>query len=432
LELHSATGTGLSRAEVLWAPVLNLSRLPTGSLPLAPNDDPDPTVPPGMALTGGAGHETLRGGYGPDTIFGGAGHDLLIGDSGDDWLSGAAGNDTLFGGDGDDSLIGWLGADVMDGGEGSDLYMVDALDLINDSGLAGYDRAQIYQTTGVALDLSRWSGVERVNGYMGNDTLDASGLDDPVFLFGERGDDVLIGGIGDDTLLGGPGDDILFGGDGHDWLSGVDGDDTLFGGNGDDTLIGWLGADVMDGGKSSDLYMVDELDRITDSGIEGYDRAQIYQTSGVNLDLAGWRGIEQVNGYLGNDTIDASALTNPVFLFGERGHDVLIGGSGRDTLLGGPGDDSLDGGAGNDFLIGGTGADHFVFRPGFGRDVIADFEKGVDRINLSALETASQFTDLNITQYNADTLIRTGSGNTDLLILAEFEALQLTADDFVF
>jgi Ca2+-binding RTX toxin-like protein len=432
LELRSESGSALSRSEVLWAPVLNLTRLPTGSLPAAPADVPDPTMPPGTALTGGAGNETLTGSYGPDTIFGGAGDDLLIGDAGNDWLSGAVGNDTLFGGDGDDTLIGWLGADVMDGGEGSDLYMVDALDLINDSGLTGYDRAQIYQASGVALNLSGWSGVEQVNGYRGNDTIDASALTDPVYLFGERGDDVLIGGTGDDTIFGGPGNDVLFGGDGHDWLSGMDGDDTLFGGDGDDTLIGWLGADVMDGGEGSDLYMVDALDLINDSGRTGYDRAQIYQASGVALNLSGWSGIERVNGYRGNDTIDASALTDPVYLFGERGDDVLIGGAGHDTLLGGPGDDSLDGGTGNDFLVGGAGADHFIFRPNFGRDVIADFEQGTDLIDFSALAEASRFVDLSITQFNDDAIIRIGSGGTDLLVVAGIDALLLTADDFIF
>lgn len=432
LDLRSETGTGLSRSEVLWTPVLNLTRLLTGSLPAVPADVTDPTLPAGTALTGGAGNETLTGGYGPDTIFGGAGNDLLIGDAGHDWLSGAVGNDTIFGGDGDDSLIGWLGSDVMDGGEGSDLYMVDALDLINDSGRTENDRAQIYEASGVTLDLSGWSGIERVNGYMGNDTIDASALGDPMLLFGERGDDVLIGSTGDDTILGGPGDDVLFGGDGHDWVSGINGDDTLFGGDGDDTLIGWLGADVMDGAEGSDLYMVNALDQINDSGHTGYDRAQIYQASGVALHLSGWSGVEQINGYSGNDTIDASALADPVFLFGERGHDLLIGGGGRDTLLGGPGDDSLDGGAGNDFLVGGLGADDFIFRPGFGRDVIADFEPGADLIDFSAVTDASRFTDLGITQFKDDALIRVGSGGSDLLVVAGIDVLQLTADDFAF
>ena len=37
------------------------------------------------------------------------------------------------------------------------------------------------------------------------------------------------------------------------------------------------------------------------------------------------------------------------------------------------GADRLEGKGGNDMLIGGQGSDTFVFKPGFGRDTIADF-----------------------------------------------------------
>jgi Ca2+-binding RTX toxin-like protein len=61
-------------------------------------------------------------------------------------------------------------------------------------------------------------------------------------------------------------------------------------------------------------------------------------------------------------------------------------------LTGGDGDDVLNGGAGTDILVGGAGADRFVFRSatqagiGTARDVIEDFESGVDMIDLSAID----------------------------------------------
>ena len=111
---------------------------------------------------------------------------------------------------------------------------------------------------------------------------------------------------------------------------------------------------------------------------------------------------------------------------------MLRGGTGDDTLIGGPGNDTLSGGAGNDWLSGGSGADHFVFRPGFGRDVIAAFEQGEDRIIFADQPDATGFAGLQIAQFNTDTVIRTVAGGPDLVILADFDAIRLTADDFLF
>ncbi|MDP5349304.1 MAG: hypothetical protein NWQ32_13065, partial [Paracoccaceae bacterium] len=188
LELRSASGGGLSRSEVLWTSILNLTRAPVGSLAdSGGGTQPAPPLPPlGMsrlggtgndrltggngadALNGAAGNDTLTGLAGNDRLIGGPGQDQLFGGAGDDWLTGVDGNDILFGGAGNDTLIGWTGADTMDGGEGADLYMVDAFDRVQDSGATGSDRAQIYQGTGVDLNLAGWSGVERVHGYSGN------------------------------------------------------------------------------------------------------------------------------------------------------------------------------------------------------------------------------------------------------------------------
>ena len=73
-------------------------------------------------------------------------------------------------------------------------------------------------------------------------------------------------------------------------------------------------------------------------------------------------------------------------LFGFGGDDVLLGGAGGDNLFGGAGNDILFGGAGNDFL---KGNDHFgwssspdIFVLSAGRDTIADFRPGEDKINL--------------------------------------------------
>jgi Ca2+-binding RTX toxin-like protein len=68
---------------------------------------------------------------------------------------------------------------------------------------------------------------------------------------------------------------------------------------------------------------------------------------------------------------------------------LVQGTSGNDTLTGTSGDDLIRGGDGSDQLRGGAGADSFVFgadvRDGNrDRDVIRDFEAGVDTIVFEA------------------------------------------------
>ena len=70
-----------------------------------------------------------------------------------------------------------------------------------------------------------------------------------------------------------------------------------------------------------------------------------------------------------------------------------MGGTGNDTLRGGDGDDAVTGGAGKDNLGGGGGADVFVFAnlahsvtTGSNWDVIVDFSRGDDRLDLSRID----------------------------------------------
>jgi Ca2+-binding RTX toxin-like protein len=79
-------------------------------------------------------------------------------------------------------------------------------------------------------------------------------------------------------------------------------------------------------------------------------------------------------------------------LSGGDGNDTLIGGGGLDTLVGGTGIDTLIGGAGWDKLTGGADSDQFKFDAfahiglGFTRDVVTDFQLGIDKIDLSVID----------------------------------------------
>lgn len=83
-------------------------------------------------------------------------------------------------------------------------------------------------------------------------------------------------------------------------------------------------------------------------------------------------------------------------LAGFCGNDYLYGRNGNDTLDGMNGNDFLHGGSGSDLLYGGGGKDTFVYcqvsdsGPGLdNRDLIADFERSNDKINLSAIDANS-------------------------------------------
>jgi Ca2+-binding RTX toxin-like protein len=81
------------------------------------------------------------------------------------------------------------------------------------------------------------------------------------------------------------------------------------------------------------------------------------------------------------DVITAQAAGGA--LMGTMGGDVLTGLGGNDRLVSGYGDDILRDGAGEDVMLGGDGADIFFLSNDGQRDVIQDFELGVDRIDLS-------------------------------------------------
>lgn len=103
--------------------------------------------------------------------------------------------------------------------------------------------------------------------------------------------------------------------------------------------------------------------------------------------LSGNNGNDWIDGGGGDDTLCGGAPNDfdPALdaAHGPDGNDTLYGGAGNDLIGGGAGSDRLVGGAGSDTLYGGSSADTFVFRSGAGSDTIADFEPGVDVIDLT-------------------------------------------------
>ncbi|QJW83676.1 hypothetical protein HK414_05240 [Ramlibacter terrae] len=136
----------------------------------------------------------------------------------------------------------------------------------------------------------------------------------------------------------------------------------------------------MSGGAGSDMYYVDNAkDSITgesSSSSGGIDTV----FSSVSFSLAG-------------DYVEQLALTGSgsINATGNGLANVLTGNSGKNVLKGDAGNDTLQGGAGADSLTGGTGSDRFVYAAASesttkALDVIADFVRGADKIDLSHLD----------------------------------------------
>ncbi len=138
--------------------------------------------------------------------------------------------------------------------------------------------------TQVANIIVGTSGIDVINGYGGNDTIDANHGADQVYggagndtIYGNIGLDTLYGQSGDDTINGDENIDTIYGGSGADTINGGFGGDIVYGGSGNDivagagandVIIGGFGADTLTGGNLADIFRYLDLrdtgDIITD------------------------------------------------------------------------------------------------------------------------------------------------------------------------
>lgn len=218
-------------------------------------------------------------------------------------------SDVVLGTPNVDVIYTGYGADTICAGDGAD--WVDA-----GGGAAEGTQEQIYGEAGNDILLGTDSDELFDGGDGGADTLTyyhlaggvtidlmltgpqdtgAGGVDVLVnigHLEGTYGDDVLSGNDVSNSLDGNEGDDILIGRGGDDYLDGLYGDDTLIGGDGNDQIEGYMGTDTAYG-EAGDDYIA----------------------------LGGFGAVEEGYGGAGRDFFEGSTVD-----------EVLDGGDGRDTL----------------------------------------------------------------------------------------------------
>ncbi|MGW8168459.1 MAG: hypothetical protein ACWGHH_00360 [Sulfurovaceae bacterium] len=163
------------------------------------------------------------------------GLDGAVGNNGNDYFftgvlttknlifEGGSGNDTLYGSSGNDWLSGGDGSDILSAGSGNDTLVIDALDKTYYGG-SGYDTLILEGDVGISVNLPD-NGIEAVFGSAGNDKIDAL-LNKGIFysttsaiIYGNDGDDTIIGSNVGDFISGGIGNDILNGSAGNDVYS---------------------------------------------------------------------------------------------------------------------------------------------------------------------------------------------------------------------
>ena len=270
-------------------------------------------------LDGGAGADTMSGGFGNDTYIidniadvieevEGQGTDTVkssinyvlgstlehltltgtdeisgTGNSKNNRLIGNTANNILLAGDGNDTLDGGGGIDTLVGGNGDDVYLVRNTEtVIVEDGTSTNDTVRSYVSYTLSNNL------------------------ESLYLLG----------LGNLSGTGNSSDNLIVGNNEHNLLTGAAGNDTLNGGEGNDTLEGGLGDDT--------YYIDNVLDVIKESVNQGTDSviSSVSYTLAANFENLTLTGSADINA-TGNDTNN--------ILTGNSGKNILVGGKGNDT-----------------------------------------------------------------------------------------------------
>jgi Ca2+-binding RTX toxin-like protein len=343
-------------------------------------------------MSGGAGNDTLLGGAGGnDKIYGDAGRDSVDGGIGDDKIDGGRDNDTLLGSAGKDTIYGGAGLDSMDGGSENDNMRGDAG---NDTmlGGAGADRMD----GGTYNDsMEGGAGNDSIYGSFGNDTIkgeSAASLD----IAGDK--NTLYGGVGNDVINGGVlSTNLMYGDDGNDTLVGGGAADTMHGGSGADSFDGGAGADTVSYARSTfgvgiNLSTVAQTATFTASTalVNGYSlgttaTGALAANSAGGVVLTGAGQTLSTKGHGFGDTFVAGSVENAI---GSVKADWIYGSATANVISGLAGADTINAFDGNDSVYGGDSADKIVASSITDGNDYYDGGAGVDTLDLSLLTTA--------------------------------------------
>ena len=340
----------------------------------------------------GGGNDYVLTGNGNDRIYGQSGNDILVDSAGQDYLSGGADNDLIYAGAGNDTYNGGSGEDSILYTNARAGVRVDLEAQSSGSNSWWGDNAQVGQDVVM--------GFENVYGSYYNDVITGDAGDNKLYGLGGRdsiedgaGNDHVYGGGDTDYLYAGTGNDMYDGGSGSDWLlfntvqhgvninfvngtlvsqAGAVGDDnigsnrfynieTVYSGQGND----WV---LANDSKAQTVYLNLGDDTVlagrgdTYHGQNGTDTLQFAALSGVNVDVAGGRAIEDATGAQVNfSSFERFGGTAERDEFNISERDVYVeAGAGDDTVRVQSSEVSADLGAGSDTFEASGGSDVLV------------------------------------------------------------------------
>lgn len=363
--------------------------------------------------------EGLLGGAFGDTLTGDGLSNTIQGYGGADVIDGGANTDLLLGGDGDDTIIGGLGNDLLAGGGGADTFLFRSLQESFASDTVAADLIDDFQTGVDKIDISSFNPTsvsfsgDPVAGVTVVTAQSASG----TFTVRVRGtvtaNDVIVTATSQQIV-------------------GTAAAETIVGGNGSDTIVGGGGGDVLTGGGGADTFRYTSANDTTATGGDfitdfttGSDRLDFTALTTTQISLIRSNGATFLFSttttgpmqLVATGDINASDIVNSathgIYMIGDdAANDTMVGSIYGDPLQGYGGADILIGGLGADAMSGGAGADVFRYRmaaesvaAGGAYDNLYDFETGVDRLDLSAVNTV----EVSIIRDNGSTFLFIGT-----------------------
>lgn len=352
---------GLGDRDSLFGGEENDTLMLLGNIATDANDNNNTSLQGGTVNLNGVPQNAL--------LDGGNGNDSLIA------FGGLRGRNTLLGGEGVDTIYNYGVQSHVEGGAGNDILVMDnAFDI---PGEMTFGRSTLMGGAGNdSISTATSGGTNLLYGDVGNDTLvgtttPANNADgSPGFGDTLYGGDAANADTGDDSLTAGA-RSLMFGQQGNDTLVGTGENASLYGGQGTDSLL-----------ATADSYLSGDLGNDT-LNVTGSGNTLLGGEG--NDSLFGLNGTENIlNGGAGNDILVAGSETDT--LIGGEGNDFYIGSAGADTLggeAGRSGSDTLYGGVGADSLIGIAGFDGFYYASnGEIGDTITSFQSGTDKIYL--------------------------------------------------
>ncbi|MDB5554843.1 MAG: hemolysin-type calcium-binding repeat family protein [Rhizobium sp.] len=200
------------------------------------------------------------------------------------------------------------------------------------------------------------------------------------------------------------------------------------------TNIGHLGGDVVLG-EGNDLFV--NKGGTVDGAVEGGKGDDVYRILSGNVlvgELSG-EGQDLLQTKVSYALADGASIEilvglgkANINLTGNDEKNQVLGNNGRNVLSGLGGDDLISGRGGNDRLSGGGGVDTFNFVNHHGKDVITDFEQGVDRLNFEHYDGVASAEDLVMLQKGDNVVIKLLNG--DQIVLLDQDGVN--TDDFLF